>query len=95
MHIKQTHISAARPNLLKEHVSPAHELTDKIKHENTTMCINHWADNAGFKGVTLNQLCSGLTGKCFEMPNASYTRPLWASLKTKTVCESQRADHPM
>jgi len=22
-------------------------------------------------------------------------RELWASLKTKTVCESQRADHPM
>ena len=36
MHIKQTHISAALPNLLKEHVSPTHGLTDKIKHENTT-----------------------------------------------------------
>ena len=42
-------------------------------HENTTMCINHWADSANFKGVTLNKLCSGLTDKCFEMPNASYT----------------------
>ncbi len=45
----------------------------KTKHESTTMCINHWADSAGFKSITFNQLCSGLTGKCFEMPNASYT----------------------
>ena len=39
----------------------------------STKCINHWADSANFKGVTLNKLCSGLTGNCFEMPNASYT----------------------
>ncbi|MDY0184194.1 MAG: hypothetical protein RBR39_12980, partial [Proteiniphilum sp.] len=38
-----------------------------------TKCINHWADSANFKGVTFNKLRSGLTGKCFEMPNASYT----------------------
>jgi hypothetical protein len=37
------------------------------------MCINHWAVCAGFKGVTLNKICSGSTGQCFEMPNASYT----------------------
>ncbi len=36
MHIKQTHISNAQPNLLKEHVSSTHGLTDRIKHENTT-----------------------------------------------------------
>jgi len=38
-----------------------------------TKCINHWAVSANFKGVTFNKICSGLTGKCFEMPNASYT----------------------
>ena len=36
MHIKQTHISIARPNLLKEHVSQTLGLTARIKHENTT-----------------------------------------------------------
>ncbi len=38
-----------------------------------TKCINHWAYSASFKGATFNKTCSGLTGKCFEMPNASYT----------------------
>jgi len=38
-----------------------------------TKCINHWADSSNFKGVTFNKHFSGLTGKCFEMPNASYT----------------------
>jgi len=47
------------------------------KYDRTTMCINHWADSANFKGVTFNKLCSGLTGKCFEMPNASYTNRWW------------------
>jgi hypothetical protein len=45
----------------------------KKKYDRTTKCINHWADSANLKGVTFNKICSGLTGKCFEMPNASYT----------------------
>lgn len=45
----------------------------KIKTQLVTKCIKHWAESAGFKVVTFNQLCSHLTGKCFEMPNASYT----------------------
>ncbi|SEU16261.1 hypothetical protein SAMN05444285_1665 [Draconibacterium orientale] len=45
----------------------------KINNEGTTKCINHWANSANFKVATLNQRCIGLTGKCFEMPNASYT----------------------
>ncbi len=44
-----------------------------IKHMAITKCINHWADSANFKGVTFNDNCGGLTEKCFEMPNASYT----------------------
>jgi len=43
------------------------------KHQVVTRCINHWADSANFKGVTSNKICIGLTGKFFEMPNASYT----------------------
>ena len=47
--------------------------TGRINAQLLTKCINHWADSANFKGVTFNKICSGLTGKCFEMPNASYT----------------------
>jgi hypothetical protein len=43
------------------------------KHQPLTMCINHWAESANLKRVTSNKHCSGLTDKCFEMPNASYT----------------------
>ncbi len=47
--------------------------TERRKHIPPTKCINHWADSVNFNGVTINKLCSGLAGKCFEMPNASYT----------------------
>jgi hypothetical protein len=50
--------------------------TGRINAQLLTKCINHWADSANFKGVTFNKICSGLTGKCFEMPNASYTNRL-------------------
>ncbi len=43
------------------------------KHIAVTSCKVHLADSANFKGVTPNLNCSGLTVKCFEMPNASYT----------------------
>ena len=48
-------------------------MTLKNEHQHTTMCINHWADGTNIKGITFNNHCSGLTGNCFEMPNASYT----------------------
>jgi len=54
--------------------------TGRINAQLLTKCINHWADSANFKVVTFNKICSGLTGKCFGMPNASYTnrcRPLY------------------
>lgn len=76
MHIKQTHISTARPNLLKEHVSPTHGLMNRIKHENTTRYIKHLAESANIKGGTFNKHCNGLIGNRFEMPNVSYTHPL-------------------
>ena len=56
MHIKQTQISTAHLNLLKEHVSLMHGLTDRIKHENTTRYIKHLIDSANFKSITFNKL---------------------------------------
>jgi len=81
MHIKQTHISTAQPNLLKEHVFPTRRLTDRIKHENTTRYIKHLAESANFKGGTFNKHCNGLIGICFEMPNVSYTHPLATTVR--------------
>ncbi len=69
MHIKQTRISTAQTNLLKEHVSLTHVRTVETKHENTTSCIVHLADSADFEGVTSNKRCNGLTSSCFESPN--------------------------
>lgn len=54
---------------LKTYLKP---LSDK-NAQLVTKCINHWAGSVNYKCVTLNEICSGLTGKCFEMPNASYT----------------------
>lgn len=48
------------------------------EHQPLTQYIKHLADSADFKGGTLNKLCNGLIGNCFEMPNVSYTHPLWA-----------------
>jgi len=46
-------------------------MINNAKH--ITKCINHWAYSANSKDVTLDKIYSGLTGKSFEMPNASYT----------------------
>jgi len=81
MHIKQTHKSTAQPNLLKEHVSPSHGLTEVITHENTTRYIKHLAESANFKGGTFNIHRNGLIGNRFEMPNVSYTHPLATIIK--------------
>lgn len=63
----QTHGRQESSSKLKE------KMTEKNQHQAVTKCINHWADSANFKGVTFNKTCSSLTGKCFGMPNASYT----------------------
>ena len=81
MHIKQTHISSTQPNLLKEHVSPAHEMTVVIKHENTTRYIKHLAESANFKCIAFNKHRNGLIRNRFEMPNVSYTHPLGFMLR--------------
>jgi hypothetical protein len=39
------------------------------KAQHLTMYIKHLADSANLEVVTSNKICSGLTGKCSEMPN--------------------------
>ncbi len=56
-------------NLSKSMVARTHELTEEIKHENTTSCIVHLADGVNFKGVAFNKRCCGLIGWCFDSPN--------------------------
>ena len=53
-------------------------MINNAKH--ITKCINHWAYSANSKDVTLDKIYSGLTGKSFEMPNASYTNR-WQQLR--------------
>ncbi|HRQ31375.1 MAG TPA: hypothetical protein PLU49_14940, partial [Saprospiraceae bacterium] len=43
----------------------------------STRYIKHLAESANFKGGTLNKHCNGLIGNRFEMPNVSYTHPLY------------------
>jgi len=45
----------------------------KKKHMAVTKCIKHWANSANLKCGTLNKSSSGLKGKSFEKPNASFT----------------------
>ena len=39
--------------------------------------IKYLADSANSIVVTFNEISSGLTGKCSEMPNVSYARPMF------------------
>jgi len=68
-HICNSHKPTLKPKIAKELALPTRR---KKNNETVTMCINHWAESSNFKGVTFNKICSDLTGKCFEMPNASY-----------------------
>jgi len=61
-------------------VLTCNELTLNNKHQHTTRYIKHLADSANFKGVTFNKHRNGLIRNRFEMPNVSYTHPLWASV---------------
>ena len=47
------------------------------KGQLVTRYIKHLADSADFKGGTFNKHRNGLIGNRFEMPNVSYTHPLW------------------
>jgi hypothetical protein len=47
------------------------------KGQLVTRYIKHLADSADFKVGTSNKHCNGLTGNRVEMPNVSYTHPLY------------------
>jgi hypothetical protein len=51
---------------------------EERNNEGTTRYIKHLADSADFKGGTFNKHRNGLIGNRFEMPNVSYTHPLYA-----------------
>jgi hypothetical protein len=78
--------SPSRSNTRTERQCVKNE-TNRLENNNgqrTTRYIKHLAESANFKGITLNKLCNGLTDKCFEMPNVSYTQPLAVILKQTT-----------
>ena len=54
-------------------INSAAKITDRLLNDKNgqlvTACIVHLVDSADFKVSTLNKLCSGLTGLCFESPN--------------------------
>lgn len=72
-------------NLSKSMAAQTHGQTMNIKHENTTRYIKHLAESANFKGSTFNKPCNGSIGNLFEMPNVSYTHPLWPIKKNSTI----------
>lgn len=51
------------------------------KNQAVTGYIKHLAGSAAFKGGTFNKHLKGLIGNRFEMPNVSYTHPLWGIIK--------------
>ena len=57
--------------------------TDEKERQCTTRGIKHLAETANFKGGTFNKHCNALIGNCIEMPNVSYTHPLWQMLKDR------------
>ena len=76
MHIKQTHISDTRPDLLKEHVSQTHGLTEIKNNETPTSGIKHWG-LGGYSSV-LPRIKFGVTGQesSPQSPTISYRHPL-------------------
>ncbi|GAB1418365.1 hypothetical protein MASR2M12_11300 [Bacteroidales bacterium] len=55
------------------------------KHQQLTRYIKHLAESANFKDSTFNKHRNGLIGNRFEMPNVSYTNPLYAILKRRHI----------
>ena len=52
----------------------------ETKHKGTTSYIKHLA-NSAYSSVVSRIKCScSLTGKCFEMPNVSYTQPIYENM---------------
>ncbi len=65
----QTHGKIADPNKTKNRAANECKCLIMNKAQHLTMYIKYLADSANFEVVTLSENCSGLTGKCFEMPN--------------------------
>ena len=62
------------------------------KKQMVTSYIKHLAVS-GLSSVSARiKISCNLTGKCFEMPNVSYTQPLPAKLKKTTVQIKERFD---
>ena len=80
----QAHCLVARadtqPKPAKELALQTHGQTE-IKHETLTSYIKHLAVSALLSIPARIKSRCNLTGKCFEMPNVSYTQPLYASVK--------------
>ena len=66
---------------LKNNLKP---LTDK-NAQLVTRYIKNWADSAKFQVCSSHLTLCGLTVNRSEMPNFSYTHPLWASLRNDTA----------
>jgi hypothetical protein len=73
-----------KPKLGKEYGCPNRTVEER-NNEGTTRYIKHLADSADFKGGTFNKHRNGLIGNRFEMPNVSYTHPLWARVGNQTA----------
>ena len=72
MHIKQTHKSDTQPNLLKEHVSQTHGLTEIENNETPTRNIRKPGDVGNLNLCSFNKNCNGLTIWSFEIPASAY-----------------------
>jgi hypothetical protein len=57
MHIKQTHKANTQSNLLKEHVSQTHVLTEEINNETPTMYIKNKRNSSNIRVCSLFELC--------------------------------------
>jgi len=92
MHIKQTHISDTRPNLLKEHVFSTHsrqkkcsklkgQMTEMNEHQAVTRGIKHWG-LSGYSNI-LPRIKFGVTGQesSPQSPTISYRHPLATSMR--------------
>ena len=63
--------------------------TDRDKNRQCiTTCIKHLAVSGLLSGTARIKSSCNLIGKCFEMPNVSYTQPLGASVKKNDTADN-------
>src|SRR5690554_1849147 len=88
MHIKQTHKSDTQPNLLKEHVSQTHGLTEIENNETPTRNIRKPGVVGNLNLCSFNENCNGLTGLCSKVPYDLIFEPLGGIQKKATARSS-------